>query len=153
MMRRSVGLRLLWICPFMDSRIVSFPRCGLEKFRASTGNACVELLQLDKSAFVFILFPVFFSSSSTQFQYYPIASKASSFRTNRNVPREGTALSDVLLHVCPGCCASSSPRAAAFGGCTDGGDRGPKVPRYHRHGHCVWREERGRHVPKEKMCL
>ena len=128
MMRRSVGLRL-FAC--MDLHISTFPRCGLEKFRASTWNACVQLLQLGTSAFSFI--SVFVSSSSTQFQYYPIASKASSFRTNRNVPREGTALSDVLLHVCPGCCASSSPRAAAFG-CYDGGDRGPNVREDQGHG-------------------
>ena len=149
-MRRLVGLRLLWMCAFMDLRISTFPQCGLEKFRTPTENACVQLLQLDKSAFRFILFPVFFSSSSTQFQYYPIVSTKLHFRTGRDVPREGTALFDVPLHVCPGCCASGSLRAAAFG--CDGADLGPKVPGYQRHRkrwvfEILWIKEPARHVP------
>ena len=70
--------------------------------------------------------------------------------SGRDVLRKGTALSHVLLRVCPGCRASGSPRAAAFG-CYDGGDRGPNVPGYQRHRkgkvvEKVWSEEQARHV-------
>ena len=147
-----------WIAAVMDVcihgfahfRIISFPRCGLEKFRASTGNACVQLLQLDTSAFSFIYcFPFLFRAQAPNFNITQLSEKLP-FRTGRDVLGKGTALSDVLLRVCPGCRASGSPRAAAFG-CYDGGDRGPNVPGYQRHRkgkvvEKVWSEEQARHV-------
>ena len=137
----------------MHSRICAFPHFHSVDLRSSehprrmlVSNSC----NLTSRHFASYWFPFFFSSSSTQFQYYPIVSTKLHFRTGRDVPREGTALFDVPLHVCPGCCASGSLRAAAFG--CDGADLGPKVPGYQRHRkrwvfEILWIKEPARHVP------